>query len=108
MVAVCREIFMPAKPLTIGSRPFPRQMDAIKFFSDMLARYGVGDRVSEIDAADLRALLTRHRECASKIGAGLDHFKVDKDGYGGRCFWVVRIDASQTDFSYRRCITGIW
>lgn len=99
---------MPAKPLTVGKHVFARQMDGLDFFKEMLNRYPIGERVSSVDAVDLFALLARHNDAAQKIGCGVDHFKVDKDGYGGRCFWVVRVDGSQEDFTYRRCITGIW
>lgn len=99
---------MRAKPVTIGVRQFPRQLDALQFFGDMLARYNVGDRVTDEDAIDLLALLARHVDAVKKIGVGVDHFKVDKDGYGGKCFWIVRTDASQIDFTYKRCVTGIW
>ncbi|PBJ83985.1 hypothetical protein CMZ84_05845 [Lysobacteraceae bacterium NML93-0399] len=99
---------MPAKPLTIGNRDFPRQMDALNFFKEMLGRYRIGERVSPADSADLEALLNRHQDVESKLGCGISHFKVDKDGYAGRCFWVVRTDGTQDDFTYKRCVTGIW
>lgn len=92
---------MPAKPVTIGLRKFPRQQDALKFFSDMLTRYNAGDRVAEDDAIDLNALLKRHIDVDKKVGVGVDYFKVDKDGYGYKCFWIVRVDSSQVDFTYK-------
>src|SRR5215216_4869744 len=98
---------MPAKPVTIGTRYFSKQKDALDFFKEILGRYEVGQRVSKQDAIDLLALLARHQDAASKIGSGVDHFKVDNDGYGGRCFWIVRTDSSETDFTYVRCVTGI-
>lgn len=99
---------MAAKPISIGNRKFPRQLDALNFFKQMLARYSPGDRVSDVDAVDLHSLLLRHRDVVKKIGCGVSHFMVQKDGYGGRCFWVVRTDGSQEDFTYKRCVTGIW
>lgn len=99
---------MPAKPLRIGVRDFPRQMDALNFYKEMLGKYPVGQRVSEEDAVDLHALLARHKDVGHKIGCGVSHFQVEKDGYGGRCFWIVRVDGSQEDFTYKRCVTGIW
>ena len=99
---------MPAKAVTIGDRDFPRQMDALAFFKDMLARYKKGDVVSEDDQRDLSALLERHADRDLKFGTGVDFFRVDADSYGGKCFWVVRRDGTEDDFSYRRCVTGIW
>lgn len=99
---------MPAKPLTVGTREFARQSDAIEFFKDMLGRYKKGDVVSDTDETDLRRLLDRHISRDEKIGSGVDYFRVESDLYGGKCFWIVRTDGSQIDFTYRRCITGIW
>lgn len=99
---------MPAKPVRIGVRYFDRQKDALDFYKEILGRYEIGQRVSQQDEIELMALLGRHQDVASKIGGGVDHFKVDKDGYGGRCFWIVRMDSTETDFTYIRCVTGIW
>jgi len=99
---------MPAKPLDVGLRHFAKQGDATEFFKKMLGSYSVGDRVSDLDAIDLAALLERHRNKSEKIGVGISHFIVDADGYGKQCFWVVRADQTRIEFTYRRCITGIW
>lgn len=99
---------MPAKPLTIGSRHFTRQGDALNFFKDMLGRYAIGSVVLPHDAQDLSNLLLRHVHHQEKVGNGIDYFKVSEDMYGGRCFWIVRKDGSEVDFTYRRCVTGIW
>jgi len=97
---------MVAKPVYVGSRNFVRQKDALDFFKEMLGRYSVGDIVLSADEVDLRALLLLHRDSVHKIGGGVDHFKVLEDGYGGRCFWVVRLDSSIEKFSYISCVTG--
>jgi hypothetical protein len=72
----------------------------------MLKRYSVGDVVSDLDGLDLAALLKRHDEMDEKIGVGIAHFKVDKapEPYSGKCFWIVRSDKSQIDFSFAHCI----
>lgn len=97
---------MAAKPVNVGSRNFVRQKDALDFFKEMLGRYSVGDVVLPIDEVDLRALLLLHRDSVHKIAGGVDHFKVMEDGYGGRCFWLVRLDRSIDKFSYISCVTG--
>lgn len=83
-------------------------MDALGFFKVMLARYKKGDVVGEEDQEDLLALLDRHANREKKVGVGIDFFRVDADFYGGKCFWLVRKDGSEEDFSFRRCVTGIW
>ncbi|MGY3232142.1 hypothetical protein ACVWWJ_003626 [Luteibacter sp. HA06] len=99
---------MPAKPIKIGNRDFARQGDAISFFKDMLGRYAIGAKVATDDAVDLTNLLLRHVHYGEKVGSGIAYFKVDADLYGWKCFWIVRHDGSEVDFTYRRCITGIW
>lgn len=99
---------MPAKTTLINGVEFRRQLDAIDFFKVMLGRYGIGEVVNASDEPYLRDLLTRHVGYEEKIGCGIDYFKVDRDGYGWRCFWIVRLDGSEVHFSYRRCLTGRW
>lgn len=41
-----------------------------------------------------------HPEWDEKMGIGIDHLEVRPDGYGGRCFFIVRKDGSFTDISF--------
>lgn len=61
-------------PVVLATRSFPSQGPATDFFKEMLARYRSGDRISDVDALDLAALLERHDEFAQKVGSGTDHF----------------------------------
>ncbi|WP_407470002.1 DUF3223 domain-containing protein [Xanthomonas campestris] len=54
----------------------------------MLNSYRRGERVSDADAIELNALLSRHISRDEKVGVGVDHFLVDSDEYGGQCFWI--------------------
>jgi hypothetical protein len=85
----------------LATRSFPTQDAATAFFKDMLARYRVGEHVSDADALDLAALLERHDEFPQKAGCGVDHFSVMMTEHGTPCFRIVRTDGSGTDFSYR-------
>lgn len=57
------------------------------------------------DEQFLVALLEGHPESAQKIGVGVRRVFVNADGFGGRCFWLERVDGSCTDFSFRSCVT---
>lgn len=74
----------------------------------MLNRYSVGDRVNAADGLDLAALLKRHDEVDEKVGVGIAHFKVDSapEPYSGKCFWIVRADGSEIDFSFPHCLNA--
>ena len=52
---------MPAKPISLGHMHFDKRGDAVKYLTDMLHRYDLGDRVSTEDSVILRAAL-EHRK----------------------------------------------
>lgn len=96
----------------IGDRLFPRKRDAVKYLQEMLARYTDGQAVEPQDAVFLRELVLRHPSASEKVGAGIQHFTVEREGYWNktRHFQIVRIDATTTDFSFMKCLNGddIW
>lgn len=94
------------RSINLGTRSFSKAGDARSFFSSMLQRYGIGERVSEIDAADLASLMNRHDEKADKIGCGVAYFSVNPapEYPDQRCFWITRTDGSQIDISYQHCL----
>jgi len=59
--------------VVLATRSFTTQSAATAFFKEMLARYQIGQRVSDVDALDLAALLERHDEFAQKVGCGTNH-----------------------------------
>lgn len=96
-----------ARTIVLDTQTFAKAGDATSFFSGMLQRYGVGERVSDDDASHLHALLKRHDEADEKRGSGIAHFAVDSapEPYTGqRCFWIVRNDGSRIDMSYQHCL----
>lgn len=98
-----------ARSIRLTTRSFNKAGDATAFFAAMLNRYGIGDRVSAEDAADLSALLSRHDELDEKVGTGIVGFEVnnppdDVPQFSKRCFWVVRSDGTKIDFSIGHCL----
>ena len=98
-----------ARKIILDTRIFAKAGDATAFFSAMLNRYSIGERVSAIDALDLTALLNRHEEKDEKVGSGIACFEVneppaDAPPYSKRCFWLLREDGSRIDFSYPHCL----
>ena len=45
-----------------------------------------------------------HPQFEQKIGCGVGHLEVRNDGYGYKCFHIVRKDGTITDISYTTCI----
>mmetsp|Transcript_81148 Transcript_81148/g.233194 ORF Transcript_81148/g.233194 Transcript_81148/m.233194 type:complete len:248 (-) Transcript_81148:35-778(-) len=68
-------------------------------------RYVAGDELNADDFAVLRRLLDYHGNPAKKIGTGVRAIKMDtSEKWKGICFWVVRTDGSEEDFSVRTCL----
>ncbi len=89
----------------IGGVVFPTKGDATKFFQRMLHSYSPGDRVNDLDAPMLLALLSQSEDAEKKIGVGIKEFKVKLDDWTSQCFELIRNDGTKTDFSYRKCLT---
>lgn len=94
------------RKISIQTVSFAKAGDATEFFKRILNSYRVGERVSDSDSKHLQALLERHDDKDEKVGGGIDYFEVNKppDDFGGKCFWIVRLDGSKTDFSYTHCL----
>lgn len=50
-------------------------------------------------------LLERHPEAARKIGAGVSQVVVRFNAYKKRGFYLLRVDGSETDFSWTKCLS---
>lgn len=62
--------------------------------------------VSDESAAFLlEQVFPNHPDWDEKVGIGIDHLEVRPDGYGGRCFYIVRRDGSYTDISFKAAIS---
>ncbi|CAE6940899.1 DCL [Symbiodinium natans] len=71
----------------------------------------VGQEIQDAQQNQIvQELLQYHPDTDRKIGVGLRSFKVDmapppNDKH--RCFWVIRVDGSEEDFSARKCSSAI-
>lgn len=91
------------KPQTIGGRKFGTQREAELFIKELLNTQPLKVEVSEPHHSFLCALLARHPRATEKIGAGIRHFTVEHAMHGTRCFYLTRVDGTQSDFSYFKC-----
>lgn len=57
--------------------------------------------------AFLSELIGMHPESGAKIGCGVDRFEIRPSDVNPaqRTFWLVRMDGTETDFSYLKCLT---
>ena len=101
-------------PVSLSNgKSWPTKNQAYEHFKEMLARYIVGEQVSDAeDHSDLRALLMVYDESVvegqfTKAGSGIDYFEkgVDDQHPGKtKCFYVVRTDGSRIDFSLKHAL----
>lgn len=105
-----------AKPVDIGTEHFPTKAAAMARCQEILYAYpgqpgsGAGQPQEVTDPAHvafLTALIKRHPEADRRIGSGIAGFKVQVNPQGTgntRCFYVIRTDGSQEDFSIKKCL----
>lgn len=104
---------MTKKPVRLpNGKEWPSRGDAISYFREIRDRHSVGAPILDrSDHDDLLALLERYdlaiTDGPPKIGVGVDHFETRINvANGGRTigFWAVRIDDTETDFSFIRAV----
>jgi hypothetical protein len=64
------------------------------------------DRLTDDENAFMSELLAMHPNAVEKAGPGVQNIFIGRDAYGRNCFWIKRVDGTETDFSYLRCIDG--
>ena len=105
-----------AIPIVIGSRSFRTQKSALEHFNGLLHRYQDGQRITDQeDHADLAALIERYDGVLETVGeptkgnGQIAHFERRLNtsiGWSTSGFWVVRLDGTDTDFSYIDAVKG--
>ncbi|CAK9863797.1 unnamed protein product [Sphagnum jensenii] len=68
--------------------------------------YENGARISAQHNALVQEVVVHHPKYTEKAGCGIAYIKVDKHPNfpDTRCFWIVREDGTETDFSYHKCL----
>jgi hypothetical protein len=92
--------------LQIGDRCFKSKTELKTFVKAILHKYEIGVSIRNPDLDFISLLLKRHPEYSEKVGNGIQSIVVRKDKAWGKtkCFYIVRIDGTYTDFSYIHCI----
>lgn len=94
------------KGYILNGQFFKTKDDVCQKIRDILHSYSMGSRVSEDDAKFLLDLLCNHPSADSKIGTGVEAFEIRQNPRftKSRCFYLIRIDGSEEDFSYTKCL----
>jgi len=69
-------------------------------------RYVLGEELLQHDQEFMMSLLKKHPSAAKKIGTGVQSIYVDRNKCwpDNRCFHIVRVDGTRTEFSYLKCL----
>jgi hypothetical protein len=94
------------KPVLIGRIAFETQKEAREFIREILNATPWGEPLKGDTHEFVLSLLDRHPRATEKIGCGVSHFTVDKDGNGDRCFYIHRTDGYKLHFSYQKSLIG--
>jgi len=97
---------MAKEPMVLAGEQFVSKDAIRKRVKAILDATSVGNTVSsDKDFLLIYALLEWHSRAAVKIGAGVSSFVVQMGLYGrGRSFVIRRVDGTETDFSYIKCL----
>jgi hypothetical protein len=73
----------------------------------ILHHYPLGSKVNSEDAKFLLDILYNHPEADTKIGCGIKAFEVRQNTRytNNRCFYIIRTDKSEDDFSTSKCLS---
>lgn len=92
-------------PYAIGGIPFRTKADVIKHVRGIINPKMIGDRLMGDDRSFMIALFKNHPDWDAKRGVGGKYIRVGNDAFGNKCFFIIRVDHSTVDISWRNCIT---
>ncbi|CAE7563700.1 NRPD1 [Symbiodinium pilosum] len=99
------------RPSELDDKGLLRLQNLLKAWRGILHGAEVGQEIQDVNALHtIKDLLAHHPDATSKVGVGLRSVKVDMappPNQKHRCFWVIRLDGSQEDFSARKCCSVI-
>ena len=90
---------------TIGKYNFKSQIEIIEFVREILYKYNIGDIIDLEDFDFIYSLIQNHRWKEDKIGCGIEKFRVILTEYKNRAFKIIRMNGTETDFSFMKCIS---
>jgi hypothetical protein len=91
--------------IVIGIHTFKNKTEVKVFIKDILNKYSIeGQSISKSDFEFFIELL---KPRADKIGCGIKQIFLKYNKYGGKTFWIERIDGTRTDFSVYKLLDYI-
>ncbi|SHF23677.1 Protein of unknown function [Seinonella peptonophila] len=93
--------------IIIGNEVFKTKKAAIERIRGIFHSYDTDEFLDLKDEVFIRGLLENHPDTDQKKGCGIAGIKVTQNPYFKRnkTFVIIRIDGTETDFSFQKCIT---
>jgi hypothetical protein len=94
------------KPIIVNGHPFKTKKALREYIRKIRDSYIDRQHLNEADFEFMLDLLNRHERPEIKIGCGVKYIyvKTNEVFKHNREFWLVRIDGSETDFSFEICL----
>lgn len=92
---------------TFGGATFSTKKAVKDKCRELLYKYNIGAVITDtVEHSFLTDLVNQHPYKDFKIGAGIKYFFIAVSEYKNRMFKILRIDNTDTDFSFIQCIDG--
>lgn len=97
---------MARRRFVLGGREFGSAVELKSHVRAIAARSDVGAALCGSDSAVLRDLVKLHPWADEKIGAGVKSLEFRSGIGASKALYIVRVDGSETDISWLKCIDG--
>ncbi|KAI7750351.1 hypothetical protein M8C21_012226 [Ambrosia artemisiifolia] len=96
-------------PVSVGYKEFNESVEMFDYFFKLLHYWPPNLNLNKYEHTMLLDLLKKgHLEAKKKMGTGVGAFQVRyHPQWKSRCFFLVRVDGSADDFSFRKCVDHI-
>lgn len=96
-----------AVPVILGDEYFAKKGDLQKRIQGMIDSYPVMNFLEGADITLCLSLFAYHPNYIYKVGAGIQAIQVRLDNYGNRYLHLHRVDGSDEDISWTKCLRSI-
>lgn len=93
-----------AIPLIIANEYFSKKLDVEERVRSMVSRYSPMADVVNAGKAFCLELFKHHPHYLQKFGVGVSRVQVRLDEYGNKCFHLYRLDGSDDEISWTKCL----
>jgi|JFJP01.1.fsa_nt_gi hypothetical protein len=94
-----------SQPYQVADKEFSTKSALEKYIQGILHHYQDKQNLSDNDLTFMLEVLKFHPDYELKRGIGIKVICVKQNTvYHNKCFWLIRLDNSETDFSYKECL----